>query len=129
MMRPSTLAAAALAFAIGAAPTLSAAADPTGTWISAGGESKFTVSYCGSGKELCAKLTWLSPEAKTEENLPYLNKYVVQGALPASENQWKGTVNYGGDTFKGSLTMVSADALKVKGCKGMFCQSMSLVRS
>ena len=120
------LALAVLATGLAAGPAL--AADPTGTWQSASGESRYHVSYCGDGAELCAKLTWLREDARTAENLAYLNRYVVIGAVASGDNQWKGHVRYDGDTFAGSVTMVSADALSLRGCKGMFCQTMDFTR-
>lgn len=120
------LAAALISLGLMAVPAL--AADPTGTWQSTTGESRYHVSYCGDGTQLCAKLTWLRDDARTAENSAYLNRYVVQGAVPAGSNSWKGQVAYEGDVFAGKLTMVSDDALKLKGCKGIFCQSMNFVR-
>lgn len=118
--------AAALMF-IGLMATPSLAADPTGTWQSTTGESRYHVAYCGDGGEVCAKLTWLREDARTAENLAYLNRNVVQ-AVPAGENTWKGQVAYEGDVFAGNLMLVSNDAMKIRGCKGMFCQSMSFER-
>ena len=120
------LAATVLALGLAVAPAF--AADPTGTWQSTTGESRYKVSYCGDGTQLCAKLTWLRDDARTEENLPYLGAYVVKGAVPAGGNEWEGRVNYNGETFAGSVTMVSANAMTLKGCKGMFCQSMEFNR-
>ena len=123
------LAVGILASLIAAAPALAAvAADPTGTWQTSTGESRYKVSYCGDGTQLCAKLTWLRDDARTEENLAYLNRYVVRGASPAADNKWQGQVSYAGDTFAGSLTMTSANSLKLSGCKGMFCKTMSFSR-
>ncbi|HEY0920838.1 DUF2147 domain-containing protein [Devosia sp.] len=119
---------AAAIVAIGLVATPSFAADPTGTWQSTTGESRYKVSYCGDGTQLCAKLTWLRDDARTAENLPYLGRYVVRGAVPAGGNQWEGSVSYNGETFAGRVTMVSANALRLKGCKGMFCQSMEFNR-
>lgn len=104
------------------------AADPTGTWQSTTGESRYNVSYCGDGTQLCAKLTWLREDARTAENLAYLNRYVVKGAVPAGDNSWKGRVAYEGDVFAGSVTLVSDDSMRMRGCKGIFCQSMSFSR-
>jgi len=120
------LAAAVLAVGLGATSAL--AADPTGNWQSTSGESRYKVSYCGDGTQLCAKLTWLRDDARTAENLAYLGRYVVKGAQSTGENQWEGQVAYAGDEFAGSVTMVSNNALKLKGCQGMFCKSMSFVR-
>lgn len=121
-----TLVPAAFAAGLMASPAL--AADPTGTWQTATGESRYTVAYCGDGTQLCAKLTWLREDARTSQNLAYLNDYVVTGAVPVADNQWTGRVRYDGDTFTGSVTMVSSDALTLKGCKGMFCQTLDFVR-
>ena len=120
------LAPAVLALGLAATPAL--AADPTGIWQTTGGESRYKVSYCGDGTQLCARLTWLRDDARTEENLPYLGTYVVRGAVPASSNKWTGRVEYNGETFAGSVTLVDADAMMLKGCKGMFCQSMRFTR-
>lgn len=122
------LAAVILALGLATAPALSLAADPTGTWQSTSGESRYKVSYCGDGTQLCAKLTWLRDDAKTPENVALLGAYVVRGATPTGADQWQGMVRYEGDTFAGSVKMVSSDALKLSGCKGMFCKSMSFDR-
>ena len=115
-------------FSLGLMATPALAADPTGTWQTTTGESRYHVSYCGDGTQLCAKLTWLRDDARTADNTAYLNQYVVKGAVPTGDNSWKGQVAYDGDTFAGSVTMVSNDAMKLKGCKGLFCQSMNFVR-
>ncbi len=120
------LAIAALSLLIAAAPAL--AADPTGYWQTTGGESRYKVSYCGDGTQLCAKLTWLRQDAQTAENLAYLNRYVVKGALPADPDTWEGQVSYGGETFAGSLEMTGSNSLKLSGCKGMFCKTMVFSR-
>jgi len=120
------LAAAILAAGLAVAPAL--AADPTGTWQSVTGESRYKVSYCGDGTQLCAQLTWLREDARTKENLVYLNDYVVKGATPVGANSWKGRVAYEGDVYDGSVTLVSDDAMRLKGCRGMFCQSMQFSR-
>jgi uncharacterized protein (DUF2147 family) len=120
------LAAATLALALGAAPAF--AADPTGTWQSTSGESRYKVTYCGDGKQLCAKLTWLRDDARTKGNLAYLNRYVVKGAVATADNQWAGELNYAGETYDGSMTMSGDNALKLSGCKGMFCKTMNFSR-
>jgi uncharacterized protein (DUF2147 family) len=123
------LAVGILASTLAAAPVFAAiAADPTGTWQSTSGESRYKVSYCGDGTQLCAKLTWLRDDAKTDENLAYLNRYVVKGATPTAANKWAGRVSYAGDTYDGSLTMTGQNSLKLSGCKGMFCKTMSFSR-
>lgn len=116
-----------LAPVIIATATATQAADPTGTWQSAGGESRFVVSYCGGTEQLCARLTWLRKDAQTHENLAYLNHNVVT-AREAGANRWTGKVIYDGQQFQGSMQMVSANALKLSGCQGIFCKTMTLNR-
>src|SRR5690606_41103669 len=98
---------AAAIVAIGLVATPSFAADPTGTWQSTTGESRYKVSYCGDGTQLCAKLTWLREDARTRTNLAYLNRYVVKGAVASGGNSWEGQLSYDGDVYAGKVTMVS----------------------
>jgi uncharacterized protein (DUF2147 family) len=116
---------AMMALGLSAAPAL--AADPTGSWQSVSGESRYVVSFCG-GSKLCAKLTWLRSDARTAENLAYLNHYVVKGAVPQSEDKWSGTLTYKGDTYEGVLTLLDQNSMRLQGCKGLFCQSMRFTR-
>ena len=122
-----TIAAAALALCA-AVPTFAQDLTPVGTWQTTTGESRYTVSYCGDGTDLCAKLTWLREDAKTPENLALLNKYVVQGAQATAQNKWRGTVNYDGHTVSGSVTLVNEDKLSLSGCKLIACQKVDFVR-
>lgn len=120
----------ALAAVIAAGVTVAYAADmnPTGQWELASGESRYRVSYCGGGHELCAKLTWLRDDARTDENVALLNRYVVEHAKPGDENTWVGTMEYDGKTFEATARMVGSDALELKSCSGMFCKSFTLRR-
>lgn len=102
-------------------------ANPVGTWQTEAGDARFKVSLCGDGTQLCAKLTWLRKDARNPDNLRYLNKYVVQGALAVESNKWRGTVNYNGEAISGSVTLVG-DVMSLQGCKGIFCQSMRFQR-
>ena len=126
MHLPKRLAAAVVALGLVTAPAL--AADPTGTWQSSTGESQYKVSYCGNGKQLCARLTWLRDDAKTDENMKLLGRYVVRGAVATDEDQWEGALKYNGDTYQGSVKLISGNAMKLSGCKGFFCQTMKFNR-
>ena len=112
----------------GMTPALAQDPTPVGTWQTTTGESRYAVSLCGDGTELCAKLTWLRDDAKTKDNLAYLNRYVVRGATATADNKWAGAVSYDGDTYDGSLTMSGNNSLKLSGCKGMFCKTMNFSR-
>lgn len=122
-----TIAAAILALCT-AAPAFAQDLTPVGTWQTTTGESRYAVSYCGNGTELCAKLTWLREDAKTPENLALLNKYVVQGAEPTAQNKWRGTVKYDGHTVSGSVTLVGEDKMSLSGCQLIACRKVDFVR-
>lgn len=117
----------AAVFALGLAAGPAFAADPTGVWQSTTGEARYNVSYCGDGTQLCAKLTWLRDDARTPENLAYLNQYVVHGASAVDGDTWQGSLSYQGDIYKGSLDL-AGDTMRLKGCKAVFCKSMQFVR-
>jgi uncharacterized protein (DUF2147 family) len=122
-----TLAALALAGGIGIAPALAGNISPEGSWQSATGEARVNVTLCGDGTELCAQLTWLSEEASTEDNLGLLNGYVVNKARLTAANKWKGTVHFDGDSATGSIALVSANTMKVSGCK-LVCKTFEFNR-
>jgi uncharacterized protein (DUF2147 family) len=120
---------AALACLVGmVAPGWAADLTPVGTWQTTTGESRYAVSFCGDGTELCAKLTWLRADARTPENLALLNKLVVQGADRAGQNKWRGTVRYEGQSVQGSVTLVSGNQMQLSGCKLIACKKVGLVR-
>ena len=119
---------AALAAASMLSVSVSHAGDltPVGQWQTTTGESRYEVSYCGT--DICAKLVWLRADARTPDNLAYLNTYVVKGARQVSENKWSGKVRYEGETIGGSMTMTDAQSLKLQGCKIVFCQTVEFQR-
>ena len=120
---------AALVLAIGlAAPAAAQDLSPEGTWQTTTGESRYAVSLCGDGTELCAKLTWLRDDAKTPENLALINKLVVQGAKAVEENKWRVTVKYDGHSVDGSVTLVNADQMQLSGCQLVACKKVDFVR-
>jgi uncharacterized protein (DUF2147 family) len=127
-------AAAALIAALGVSPTFAAdlsnhtGVSPVGSWETSTGESRYKVSLCGDGTELCAKLTWLRSDARTADNLPYLNTYVLQGAQQTRANKWQGTVAFQGRTVGGSLTLVSSDTITLSGCQMVVCKSLKFHR-
>lgn len=108
---------------VGAADPVS----PVGKWQTATGESRYEVNYCG-GNNLCARLTWLRSDARTPENLAYLNSYVVKGAQQTSTNKWSGIVTYEGEEIPGRMTLVDHDRMVIRGCQVIFCQTMEFER-
>lgn len=122
------LGAAALTLSALFVPSLAQAATPVGEWALSSGESRFEISACGPDT-LCARLTWLSADAREDEELSaLLGSYVMQGAIPAGPNAWAGTVTFDGDTYAGRLTMVDPDTIRLRGCLGIFCRTMELER-
>ena len=120
---------AALLLALGmVAPVAAQDLSPVGTWQTTTGESRYKVSLCGDGTQLCAKLTWLRADARTPENLALLNKLVVQNARSIDENKWRGMVKYDGHEVSGSVTLVNANQMKLSGCQLVACRQVNFVR-
>jgi len=122
------IATALIACGLFSTPVISNELSPVGKWLTTTGESQYEVTLCGGGSNLCAKLTWLRADARTADNLAYLNKYVVRGARPTAANKWRGTINYAGEKIGGSVTLLSADKLRLNGCKLIVCQTVDFNR-
>lgn len=122
-----TIAAVSIAASFSVAPAF-AAQSPAGLWQTTSGESRFEVTLCGDGTQVCARLVWLREDARTAENLGYLNSYVLMGARRALENKWRGSAEYMGEVVKGTLTLVDGDTITINGCKGALCQKFELTR-
>jgi len=117
---------AATAFAIlSIGPSLAApAASPVGQWQVTTGEARYTVSSCGAG--LCAKLVWLRSDARTKDNLALMNKYVVRGAQPAGKGTWTGNLTMNGNSYAGTMQLVSKNYLTLKASASRIaCRSSS----
>ena len=121
--------AAILLAALTGGPALAADFSPEGLWEVSTGESRYRVSYCGEdGTLLCAKLTWLRADMRDAENAALVNSNVVEGARPVSENQWSGEVVYEGRSYSGTVTLISANSMRLHSCAGILCQSFELKR-
>lgn len=127
-MRP-VLAAAVAALSFFSVPlSIAAGPSPVGQWEVTTGESRFSVRYCGSGHEICARLTWLRADAHTDANLSLLNREVVSHAAPRDENSWAGTIRYNGELYEGTVRLIGQNQLRVESCSGPFCRSFDLRR-
>jgi uncharacterized protein (DUF2147 family) len=109
-------------------PALAAPATPVGSWQVSTGEARYVVTACGEAGELCAKLVWLHPDNRTAENIALLDQWVVRGAERASVNSWSGNLLFEGESYAGTMTLVSTDTMTLKGCSGMLCKTFRLVR-
>ena len=118
---------AAMFFAVlSVGPALAAGASPLGQWQVTTGEARYSVVACGSG--LCAKLVWLRSDAKTGANLALLNHYVVKGARPQGGGTWAGSLTLNGNSYDGTMTLVSKNFMTLRGCAGMLCQTYEFTR-
>lgn len=109
---------------------LPAAASPVGMWEIEMRDSRYNVTLCGDGTQLCAELVWLGNGAEQQpENLPYLNTLLIDHATPTRANQWKGELNIYGQKAAGTITQVSADQISLRGCVALvLCRTYQMYR-
>ncbi len=100
------------------------AADPFGTWTrpSTGAQISF---YDCNGK-LCAKIVGVKDQSKKD----MVGKVIMSGAAKSGDNAWKGDLLNleDGNTYSGTVTLISANALNLKGCAlaGLICKDETL---
>jgi uncharacterized protein (DUF2147 family) len=97
---------------------------PVGTWEVTTGEARYQIELCGDGTQICATLTWLRDDVRTDVNLSYLNKTVIEGAKQSGPIKWEGKVIYEGDTYSGAISLVNSNTLKMAGCKAIACNTL-----
>jgi uncharacterized protein (DUF2147 family) len=107
-------------------PSAAAGASPIGRWEVTTGEARYSVMGCGG--MLCAKLVWLRNDAKTEENLALLNHYVVRGATPQGDGKWSGSLVIKGNSYAGTMIMVSRNFMRLNACSGFICRTYEFTR-
>ncbi len=109
-------------------PALAADLTPVGQWEVASGESRYSITFCGDGTELCARLTWLRADARTKANLAMLNTNVARGVKSDRADEWNGSVTIEGQVYEGRVTLQSMDLMVLRTCSGILCQSVELNR-
>ena len=62
------------------------------------------------------------------DNLALLNKYVVRGAQPTGNGTWAGNVTFNGNSYAGTMKLVSKNFMTLKGCSGILCQTYEFTR-
>ncbi len=100
----------------GFVPVFAEPIDPTGLWQADNGESRYEVSLCGDGTQLCAKLVWIQPDKINKSNKAYIGTYVVNGAKRASDREWRGNISVYGVSVSGNVQAFSKNRLMVRGC-------------
>jgi uncharacterized protein (DUF2147 family) len=122
------------------------AADPLGTWYTAGNESQVRIRHCGDA--LCGALVWLKVPNDPKTGRPKTDKEnadtskrnrrligveIVLGMKPSgTPDQWKGRVYNAkdGNTYTGYFTMTGANTAILKGCAlGIICKSQTWTRA
>jgi uncharacterized protein (DUF2147 family) len=108
------------------APTL---ASPVGVWEIEMRDSRYDVTLCGDGTQLCAELIWLGNGADSAENLPYLNTMLIDHAVQTRPGEWKGELHIYGQSAAGTITQVSEDQITLRGCVALvICKSYQMYR-
>ena len=129
MTRFLSLLAALAVTAVSILPAMAASMSPVGQWEQTTGEARYKVVACGiDNAMLCAKLVWLAPSERSEENLALLNTFVVEGAAPVADNKWAGSLVLDGREYEGTMTLLSKNYMKLKGCSGILCQTFEFTR-
>ncbi|WP_297112433.1 hypothetical protein [uncultured Devosia sp.] len=92
-------------------------------------DSRYDVTLCGDGTQLCAELIWLGNGADNAENLPYLNTMLIDHAVQTQPGQWQGELHIYGQSAAGTITQVSEDQITLKGCVAfVICKSYQMYR-
>jgi uncharacterized protein (DUF2147 family) len=143
-MKRHILAAAALLMLTGTGTAM--AADPIGTWLTQGGNSRIRIADCGGA--LCGTIVWLkepndpdTKKPKTDKNnsdaakrsRPLIGVQIVLGMKPAGADKWTGQVYNAedGKTYSGNLTYSGGDALQLQGCAlgGLVCKGQAWTKA
>lgn len=101
---------------------------PAGTWVTNGGESKYELTLCGDGDDLCAKMIWVNDSELGQKLRPYLGEAMLVTAPRVATQKWRGQITLHGRTVKGSIEIVDANNIHVRGCEGALCQGVELIR-
>lgn len=107
---------AVMALGLVLAASLPALASPEGLWEIESGDSRYKVTLCGDGTQLCAELVWLGNGADNAENLPYLNTLLIDRAQQTRPNEWKGELHLYGQKAGGTITQTSDTSISLQGC-------------
>ena len=119
----------ALSLALSALLAAPALASPVGVWEIEMRDSRYNVEMCGDGTQLCGTLIWLGNGADSPENLPYMNTLLIDHAQQTRPNQWKGDLSIYGQRAAGTITMVSADQITLRGCVAfVVCKTYQMYR-
>jgi uncharacterized protein (DUF2147 family) len=112
--------------------------DAFGTWKHPDNGSNISIYQCGGG--LCAKVVKVAdPSRKDEKNpdaklrtRPIVGVVIMNGAKKSGDKSWSGKLynTQDGQTYSGTVTVVSKNTLKLEGCVmgGLICQGPTWTR-
>jgi uncharacterized protein (DUF2147 family) len=125
--------AAVFATALATVPAMAQKAeDAFGVWKHPDNGSHIRISKCGGG--LCAKIIKVKDPSRKDEKNPNLVKRkrpivgitIMKGAKKTGDATWSGKLynTLDGQTYDGTITVMSKDKLKLEGCVlgGLVCQ-------
>jgi uncharacterized protein (DUF2147 family) len=100
-------------------PGTASAADPYGIWMRPSTGSQ--VSFYDCGGKLCGKVIAVRDQSRKSE----IGTVIIKGAVKSGDNQWSGDLlnTDNGKTYAGVITLQGPNALNLKGCVAIFCQS------
>ena len=101
---------------------------PEGLWEPDNKESRYEISYCGNGTQLCGLVKWIDPAHQNENNRKFLNTYLFSEIPMRGKGKWRGTISFQGRNVNGTVKQLSADKLSVKACLLFLCEEVQLNR-
>ena len=133
-----------LAALSGATAAHAQTADASGTWLTQAGDARVKISKCGG--DICGVIVWLrEPHDSATGQLatdsknpnPALAKRAMiglplfSGMQPAGPNKWSGQIYNAddGSTYASSVSVTSAETLRVEGCVGALCGGETWTRA
>jgi uncharacterized protein (DUF2147 family) len=122
-----------------ASPAVAQSADDAfGTWRHPDNGSLIEIYKCGGG--LCAKVAKVADAGRKDDknpdpklrSRPVVGVIIMNGAKKTGDKTWAGKLynTQDGDTYNGTVTVVSKSTLKLEGCVlgGMICQGPTWTR-
>ena len=67
--------------------------NPAGIWVTDGGESKYELTLCGDGDDLCGKLIWSNDNDLGTKLKPYIGQMMLVNAPRVANQEWRAGAN------------------------------------
>ena len=113
-------------------------ADPSGTWLTASGDTKVKIFPCSSS--YCGTIVWQQTPTNdtknpdpTKRERPLVGVQMISGLKPSGENQYSGKLYNpeDGKTYTGKVILQSPSRMKLSGCVlgGLICKGQTWTKS